>query len=184
MATKTIVLGVTGSIAAYKSAEIIRRLQDEDFRVVVIMTAEAERFITALTLATLSGEKVYRDMFDRREDIWQADHIPLADRADAILISPATANVISKIAGGIADDLLTCTVMTARAPLLIAPAMNERMYQNAIFQDNCRKLKDHGVFFIAPEKGRLACGTVGEGHLAPVETIVAAVKKAVLSKKK
>jgi len=174
---RQVVLGVTGSIAAYKSAEIIRRLQEQTFVVKVIMTAEAEKFITPLTLATLSQDRVYRNMFDGQEDSWQAEHIPLAESADLLLIAPATANVISKIACGIADDLLTCTAMATRAPIMIAPAMNDNMYQNKILQENCRRLKTFGVTFIEPIKGRLACGTTGLGHLADVETIVKAVKE-------
>lgn len=174
---KKIVLGVTGSIAAYKAADIIRRLQDQGLGVTVIMTAEAERFITPLTLATLSGGQVYRGMFDGAGEAWRADHISLAQAADLLLIAPATANIISKIACGIADDLLTCTVLATRAPVVVAPAMNAQMYQNKIFQDNCRKLRNCGVNFVDPVKGKLACGAVGPGHLADTEDIIKAVKK-------
>lgn len=172
-----VVLGVTGSIAAYKAADIIRRLQEEGFGVKVIMTAEAEKFITPLTLATLAQEQVYRDMFHSQNEVWCAEHIPLAEAADILLIAPATANVISKISCGIADDLLTCVAMTTRVPIVIAPAMNSNMYQNRIFRENCRKLKNFGVKFIEPIKGKLACGTVGQGHLADIATIVKEVKK-------
>lgn len=178
---KQVVLGVTGSIAAYKAGDIIRRLQDQGFDVKVIMTAEAEKFITPLTLATLSQNRVYREIFNGQEDVWQADHISLADSADLLLIAPATANIIGKIACGIADDLLTCTAMATRAPTIMVPAMNEKMYQNRIFQENCRKLKECGVHVVEPIKGRLACGTAGQGHLADVETIVTAVKKILTS---
>jgi len=180
MATKNkqVVLGVTGSIAAYKAADIIRRLKHEGMHVSVIMTRAAEKFITPLTLASLSGEKVYRKMFDRGEDSWNIGHIQFAREADALLIAPATANIIGKLACGLADDLLTCTAMATSAPILIAPAMNEAMYNNKIVQENCRKLINFGFRFIDPIKGQLACGTFGEGHLAEVEDIVKAVKTA------
>lgn len=171
---KHIVLGVTGSIAAYKAADLIRRLQEKGFRVSVIMTREAEQFITPLTLASLSGEPVYRQMFDQNEDAWKMGHIELA-KADLFLIAPATANTIGKLASGIADDLLTCTAITIKAPIVIAPAMNKDMFSNKIVQENCRKLKSFGMKFIEPVKGKLACGVFGEGHLADVEDIVKTV---------
>ena len=171
---KKIILGVCGSVAAYKAGDIIRRLQDNSCEVRVVMTKEAERFITPLTLASLSGKDVYTDMF--AGESWRMVHIELARSADAVLIAPATANIIGKIACGLADDLLSALVMTTQAPVLIAPAMNDEMFANAIVQENCAKLKKHGVRFIAPVKGKLACGTVGIGHLADVEDIVAEVK--------
>lgn len=167
-------MGVTGSIAAYKSADIVRRLQDEGFRVSVVMTREAEKFITALTLRSLSGEKVHREMFDDDDQSWQMSHIALAQEADVFLIAPATANVIGKIANGIADDLLTCIAMATKSPILIAPAMNDNMYNNPIVQGNISKLKKIGLQFVDPVKGKLACGTTGDGHLAGVEEIVKA----------
>lgn len=179
MATKRkhVVLGVTGGIAAYKAADIIRRLKDEGMRVSVIMTHGAEQFITPLTLATLSEEKVYSSMFGQGEDSWQIGHIKFAKEADALLIAPATAHIIGKLACGICDDLLTCTAMAIRAPILIAPAMNQDMYKNKIVQENCRKLKRQGFRFIDPIKGKLACGDYGTGHLAEVGDIVKEVKK-------
>lgn len=174
---KHVVLGVTGSIAAYKAADLVRRLQEAGFRISVIMTACAEKFITPLTLASLSGRRVFREMFDEEGADWQIDHVSLADDADCLLIAPATANVISKIACGIADDLLTCTVLATRAPVVIAPAMNDGMYGNKILQENIAKLMKHGVKFIDPIDGKLACGRKGKGHLAGVEEIVKAVKK-------
>lgn len=176
---KRIVLGVTGSIAAYKSADIVRQLQDRGFRVSVVMTKEAECFITPLTLSSLAGEKVYRGMFADGNEAWTMPHIALGQEADALLIAPATANIIGKIAGGMADDLLTCLALTTSAPILIAPAMNTAMYQNKIVQENCAKLKKHGVQLIAPAKGRLACGRVGEGHIAEVDEIIKAVVRVV-----
>ena len=174
--TTQVVLGVCGSIAAYKAGDIIRRLQDNHCEVTVMMTKEAEEFITPLTLSSLSGKNVYRDMFDR--DSWRMAHIELATVADIVLIAPATANVIGKIANGLADDLLTTFVITTRAPIFLAPAMNDEMYANAIVQENCTRLKKHGFKFIEPVIGKLACGTVGVGHLAEVEQI----KKAVIKK--
>ena len=173
MNKKRIVLGVTGSIAAYKSGDIIRLFVEKGFTVSVVMTKEAEHFISALTLSSLSGEKVYKDMFD--ESSGSMPHIELAQKSDAILIAPATANTIAKIACGIADDLLTCIVLATKAPILIAPAMNVEMYQNKIVQENCAKLKKHGIRFIDPVKGKLACGTTGEGHIADEDAIVKAV---------
>ncbi len=182
---KKIILGVTGSIAAYKAADLIRRLQEKDFEVSVIMTKEAEAFITPLTLTSLSGNNVYRDMFDDRVsasgagEAWVMDHIRLAQEADLLLIAPATANIIGKIACGLADDLLTCTAMATAAPILIVPAMNEEMYKSKIVQSNCQKLKEAGIHFIQPVKGKLACGTTGIGHIADVDDIVKSVVKLV-----
>jgi len=172
---KQVVLGVCGSIAAYKTGDIIRRLQDNHCEVTVIMTREAGEFITPLTLSTLSGKPAHSDMFER--DSWGMAHIELARLADIVLIAPATANIIGKLANGLADDLLTTFVISSRARVFVAPAMNNEMYANAIVRENCAKLKGHGVKFIEPVKGKLACGTVGVGHLAEVEDIVKAVLK-------
>lgn len=143
------------------------------------MTKEAERFITPMTLSALAGEKVYREMFAPNDDSWQMPHIRLAKEADVLLVAPATAAMIGKLACGIADNLLTCIALATKAKLLIAPAMNTEMYQNRIVQENCTRLKTFGAYFIDPVKGMLACGTTGEGHIADVETIVAAVVRAV-----
>lgn len=171
-----ILLGVTGSVAAYKAGDIIRRLQDKGHEVTVIMTKEAQRFIPALTLASLSGKKVCQDMFEEGAS-WEMHHIRLAQQADVLLIAPATANIIGKLASGIADDLLTCLALATTAKILIAPAMNVQMYKNKIVQNNCAKLKQFGMHFIDPIEGKLACGTFGEGHLADVETIVETVDR-------
>ena len=170
---KQIILGVCGSIAAYKAGDIIRRLQDNHCDVTVIMTKEAGQFITPLTLSALSGRSVYSEMFDK--DSWGMTHIELAKKADAILVAPATANIIGKLANGLADDLLTTFVISSPACVYIAPAMNDEMYANSIVQENCVKLKKHGFKFIEPVNGKLACGTVGIGHLAEVEDIVKVV---------
>lgn len=166
---KNIVLGVCGSIAAYKAGDLIRRFQEKNCDVKVVMTKEALEFITPLTLASLSGHEVYCDVFEK--DGWKMGHLELA-KADALVIAPATANIISKLACGIADDLLTTLAISTKAPIFLAPAMNEDMYKNAIIQENCAKLKKHGIKFIEPIKGKLACGIVGVGHLAEVEEIV------------
>ncbi len=172
---KNIVLGVCGSIAAYKAGDIVRRLQERDCTVTVVMTKESQQFVTPLTFASLTGRDVYTDMFDG--SAWRMAHIELAKSADAVLIAPATANIIAKIAHGMADDLLSAFILTSRAPLLVAPAMNDDMYANALVQENCAKLRKHGAKFIEPIKGKLACGVIGIGHLAEVEDIVKAVLK-------
>lgn len=175
---KRIVLCVTGSIAAYRSADLIRGLVEKGFRVSVVMTKEAEHFITPLTLSSLSGEKVYRDMFDQLDDPLAMPHITLAQEADVLLIAPATANIIGKLAHGIADNLITCIALATKAPILIAPAMNTQMYSNEIVRENCDKLKGRGIQFIDPVRGKLACGTTGEGHIADEKNIIGAVVKA------
>ncbi len=173
---KNIILGVTASIAIYKACEIIRRLQEEGFLVTVAMTKEAEEFIRPRVFMSLSGNKVFRGLFDDIEG-WDIEHISLAKKAGLVLVAPATANIIGKIASGICDDLLTCVVCATKAPVLICPAMNEDMYKNKIVQDNIKKLKSFGYKFIEPRKGRLACGKVGIGCLAETETIIKEVKK-------
>lgn len=174
---KNIILGVTASIAIYKACDIIRRLSSEGFSVTVVLTPEAEEFIQPVLFQNLSGNKVYRGLFDDLE-AWEIEHVSLAEKADLVLIAPATANIIAKIAHGICDDLLTCVCCATKAPILICPAMNENMYKNRITQDNIKKLKSLGFRFVEPIKGRLACGRVGMGCLAEVETIIKEVKKA------
>jgi phosphopantothenoylcysteine decarboxylase/phosphopantothenate--cysteine ligase len=174
MKRKQVVLGVSGSIAAYKAGDIVRRLQDEGHEVTVVMTDSAEKFITPLTLETLSRRPVLRDMFSRDAE-WDLAHISLAKLADVFVIAPATANIIGKLACGIADDLLTCTAVTTKAPIVIAPAMNTDMFLNPIVQENIAKLKKLGVKFVEPREGKLACGDVGKGALADVDEIVKAV---------
>ena len=176
MKEKNIILGVTASIAIYKACEIVRRLKDKNFSVTVVMTEEAEEFIKPALFAHLSGNKVYRGFFVEPGG-WEVEHVSLAQKAGLVLIAPATANIIGKIAAGICDDLLTCVVCAARAPVLICPAMNENMYKNRIVQDNIKKLKSLGYRFVEPKTGRLACGKVGMGCLAEVEEIVKAVEK-------
>jgi phosphopantothenoylcysteine decarboxylase/phosphopantothenate--cysteine ligase len=174
---KHIILGVTGSIAAYKSAEIIRGLKEEGLEVSVVMTKEAEHFITPLTLSSLSEKKVYRDMFVQGGAEYEMPHIDLARNADLVLIAPATANTVGKIAHGLADDLLTCIILATKAPVVVAPAMNTEMYLNEVVQDNCKVLKKRGFTFVEPVEGKLACGTEGTGHIACEEDIIKAVLK-------
>jgi len=174
---RAIILGVSGSIASYKACDIAGLLRKKRYPVIPVMTKEALEFITPLTLETVSCHKVYSDMF-RLPDEWDPAHIALADRAGIILIAPATANIIGKLASGICDDLLTCVVLAATSPVLIAPAMNENMFRHPVVQENIRRLKKMGFRFIGPVKGRLACGREGLGHLAPVEEIVAEVERA------
>jgi phosphopantothenoylcysteine decarboxylase/phosphopantothenate--cysteine ligase len=173
---KNIILGVTASIAIYKACEIVRRLKSEDFSVTVVMTPEAEELIRPIVFASLSGNKVYQGLFNA-PDAWEIEHVSLAQNTDLVLVAPATANIIGKIASGICDDLLTCIICATKAPVLICPAMNENMYKNKITQANIAKLKSLGYKFVEPIKGRLACGKVGLGCLAEVETIVKEVKK-------
>jgi phosphopantothenoylcysteine decarboxylase/phosphopantothenate--cysteine ligase len=176
MPKKTVVLGVTGSIACYKAADIVSGLVKKGYDVSVVMTEEAEKFVTPLTFQTLSGSRVYSGMFEIPEE-WDAKHISLAKKAGVIVIAPATANIIGKLACSICDDLLTCTVTASRAPVLIAPAMNDVMYNNKIVQDNIAKLKKTGYRFVGPKAGRLACGDVAIGCLADVEDIIKAIEK-------
>jgi phosphopantothenoylcysteine decarboxylase/phosphopantothenate--cysteine ligase len=161
---KVVVLGVTGGIAAYKSAELVRLLVREGASVHVVMTRSAREFVAPLTFQTLSMNPVHCDLFNLIEE-QEIGHISLADRADLFVIAPATANVVGKLACGIADDLLTTTVMATRAPVLLAPAMNVNMYRNPIYQENAEKLLRHGYLFVEPARGMLACGWEGEGRL-------------------
>lgn len=167
---KTLVLGVTGGIAAYKACDLVSSLVKKDINIQVIMTEHAVKFVSPLTFQSLSGNYVTTDMFEEPKS-WDIEHIALAKKADVFAIVPATANVIGKIAGGIADDMLTTTVMATRAPLVIAPAMNTNMYENPIVQENLEKLKDLGCDIIEPAFGRLACADVGRGKLADVMEI-------------
>lgn len=171
-----IILGVTGSIAAYKAAEITSRLVKAGHDVFVVMTAHAIEFVTPLTFQTLSRQPVTTGIFDEKES-WHPGHIALADRADLLLVAPATANLIAKLANGIADDALTSIALATRAPLLIAPAMNGKMWEHPATRDNTRRLKDRGAFFVGPEEGLLACGYEGVGRLWNVDGILAEVER-------
>ena len=169
---KHIVLGVTGSVAAYKSGDILRRLKDKGFKVTVVMTKAAEHFITPLTLSSLSRDEVYTDLFDTDVPAESMPHIDLARDADLVLVAPATANIIGKVANGLANDLLSCVIMATQAPVVFAPAMNTQMLKNNIVQENIAKLKANNIDFIDTTEGELACGEYGQGHLAEVDDIV------------
>jgi phosphopantothenoylcysteine decarboxylase/phosphopantothenoylcysteine decarboxylase/phosphopantothenate--cysteine ligase len=171
-----VILGITGSIAAYKAAELANLLTKEGKAVHTIMTGAALKFITPLTLQSLTKQKVYTDMFEEIifEDI---RHISLASRANVFVIAPATANIIGKIAAGIADDMLTTVVMATTAPVIICPAMNTAMYENPIVQDNIKKLTSLGYIFVEPRESRLACGDLGRGAMANIETIAQTINQ-------
>lgn len=179
---KTVVLGVTGSIAAYKMANVASMLIKKHCDVHVIMTQNATNFITPVTFETLTNHKCLVDTFDRNFQFHVA-HVSLAQQADCMLIAPASANVIGKIANGIADDMLTTTIMACDAPKIIAPAMNTHMFQNQIVQDNLKKLEHYGYEIIAPAAGRLACGDVGAGKLPSEEVLVEYIEKAIAKPK-
>lgn len=179
---KTVVLGVTGGIAAYKMPNVARMLKKMHCNVHVIMTQNATNFITATTFETLTGNKCLIDTFDRNFE-FSVEHVAIAKQADLVLIAPATANVIGKIAGGIADDMLTTTVMACTCKILIAPAMNHNMYHNSIVQENIEKLKRHGYEIIDPVCGMLANGDTGDGKLPSEETLVSYVVRELAHKK-
>ena len=172
---KKIILGVTGGIAAYKAAELVRELVRSGVEVFVVMTHSAQAFITPLTFQTLSGNKVTTELFSLVEES-EIGHIALADRAELLVIAPATANIIGKMAGGIADDMLTTIVMATKASVLLAPAMNVHMWENPICQENIQKLRGRGFHFIDPEAGELACGYDGKGRLAEIPAIVEEIR--------
>lgn len=174
---KKIVLGVTGGISAYKALELTRLLVKEDAKVLPVMTRAAEEFVTPLSFSTLASGKVYTDMFDADDGGGRISHIELAQDTDLILVAPATANLIGKVACGIADDLLTTIIAAASVPVLLAPAMNSVMWGNPIVQGNVERLKTLGYHFVGPAKGALACGYEGIGRLADVTDIVDAAEE-------
>ena len=174
-----IALGVSGGIAAYKAAELVRLLQDRGVRVQVVMTRAAQEFVRPLTFAALSGEKVITDLFgagSEEPNIESAvEHIAVAQSIDALVVAPATADIIAKFAHGEATDFLTTLFLATTAPVVIAPAMNVNMWENAATQANIQKLRERGLRVIEPDNGYLACGMTGAGRLANNETIVRAV---------
>lgn len=174
---KNVVLCVTGGIAAYKAADLTSRLRKLGAQVYIIMTESATHFITPLTLEVLSEHRVVTDMFDRTFT-WEVEHISLAKRADVFVIAPATANIIGKAAHGIADDMVSTTLMATKAPVVFAPAMNTNMYENPIVQQNIASLKARGMKFVEPASGRLACGDTGKGKLADPADIAHAIETA------
>ncbi|MFA5449434.1 MAG: bifunctional phosphopantothenoylcysteine decarboxylase/phosphopantothenate--cysteine ligase CoaBC, partial [Clostridia bacterium] len=171
MANKTVILGVTGGIAAYKSCEIVSRLRKLGYSVRVIMTQAATEFVTPLTFETLSNYRVITDMFDKGRG-YDVEHISYAKLADVFLVAPATANFIAKLASGVADDMLTSTILATTAPIVVCPAMNTKMYENAQTAANIDALKKRGVIFIEPDSGMLACGDVGKGRMSEPKDIV------------
>ena len=177
-----VVLGVTGGIAVYKACELLRLLQKRGIDVFVVMTQNACRFVAPLTFETLSGHPVAVDTFDRPQT-WEVEHIALAKRADLFLIAPATANIMGKMACGIADDMLSTTVMATRAPVLVAPAMNTGMWENAAVQQNIKTLRARGVEIVAPVSGHLACGDNGAGKLEDVAVIAERACELLFAKK-
>lgn len=182
-----ITLGVTGGVAAYKAAELVRRLQQEGFSVQVVMTKSAREFVTPLTFAALSGQKVITDLFSDEggeANLESAiEHIAVAQRTDLLLVAPATADVIAKFARGIADDFLTTLHLASTAPVVVAPAMNVNMWNHPAMQENLEMLRARGVCVVQPDEGYLACGMTGPGRLAGQEAIVAAVKEALKLKR-
>lgn len=178
---KKVVLGVSGGIACYKACEIVSALKKMNCEVDVIMTKHAKEFVSPLTFETLSARPVVSDMFVRERE-WEVEHIALAKKADVFVVAPATANVIAKIAGGIADDMLTTTILAAKCTKIICPAMNTNMYDSDENQNNLAILKSRGFIIIEGVSGRLACGDIGKGKLAPVEDIVNEIKSVLLPK--
>ncbi|MCR2042567.1 bifunctional phosphopantothenoylcysteine decarboxylase/phosphopantothenate--cysteine ligase CoaBC [Anaerosalibacter massiliensis] len=172
---KNILVGVTGGIAAYKTADLVSKLKKLDANIQVIMTEAATEFVSPLTFQTLSQNFVYVDMFEEPKT-WEVEHISLAEKADLILVAPATANTIGKIANGIADDMLSTVIMATEAKVIFAPAMNSHMYSNPIVEENMNKLSNLGYEFIEPGSGLLACGTYGAGRMAEPLNIIEYVK--------
>ncbi len=180
---KNVLLAVTGSIAAYKAADIARGFIKKGYTVTVMLTANGAKFITPMTFETLTGSKCLVDTFDRNFK-YEVEHIAAAKACDLLLVAPASANVIGKIAGGIADDMVTTTILAVTSPKLIAPAMNTAMYDNPIVQDNMKKLRAYGYQFIDPAEGLLACGDTGRGKLADVEDILSVSQGILMSSEK
>lgn len=177
-----IVLGVCGSIAAYKALDITSKLKKLSANVDIIMTDSAKEFVTPLSFQSLSQNPVITGMFDEPK-AWEIQHISLAQKAQLVVVAPASANIIGKVANGIADDMLSTTIIASKAPVLFAPAMNTGMYENIAVQRNIKKLRDDGYLFIEPGEGRLACGTIGKGKLAEVDDIIDEINYLVAEKK-
>jgi len=178
---KTVLLGVTGSIAAYKAVDLASKLTQAEAKVDVVMTKAGKEFITPLTFRSVTHRRVAADMFETAPE-FDIEHIALADRADVVVIAPATANIIAKLSAGIADDLLCCVVLATKAPVILAPAMNTHMYENSITQENLAKLRARGFIIVDPAYGTLACQEIGTGRLADIDHILSIVRH-VLEKK-
>jgi phosphopantothenoylcysteine decarboxylase/phosphopantothenate--cysteine ligase len=173
---KEVIVGVTGGISAYKACEIVRLLTKKKHGVTVLMTPEAKQFIGPLTFRTLSGRPVIGDIFAETMH-WDPCHITLADKADCIVVVPATAHSIAKLAQGFCDDIISCVITASKAKIIICPAMNDAMYRHPTVRANLIALKKFGYRIVGPIQGHLACGTTGVGHLAEVDTIVGAIEK-------
>lgn len=177
MRDKTVLLGVTGSIAAYKAVDLASKLTQAGVKVDVVMTECALEFVSPLSFSSITHRPTVTDMFDTPDE-FEIEHIALAERADVVVIAPATANIIAKLAAGIADDMLTCSVLATKAPVILAPAMNVNMWENGITQDNVAKLHTRGFKIVEPGTGSLACGAQGKGRLADLEDILTAISQA------
>jgi len=173
---RRIVVGVSGGIAAYKAADLVSKLRQRGASVTVVMTQAAQEFVTPLTFESLADSRVITDLFSDRSP-YVMGHIALSDWAEVVVIAPATANVIGKIAAGIADDALTTVVISAKCPILLAPAMNDAMFTNRVVQANLKRLESLGYKIIGPAKGWLACGKIGEGRMVEVPAILEAIEK-------
>ena len=178
---RTVLHILTGSIATYRAPELIKKMKDAGLRMVCVMTGAAKEFVTPTVLRTVSGERVYSEMFPQ-DAPFGVLHTSLADLPDLVLVSPATANFIAKMATGISDDLASCLVLATQKPILVVPAMNDHMYTHPVTQKNIAQLKALGYHFVDPVEGDLACGRIGVGHVAPDEAILASVKN-ILSQK-
>ncbi|MEG1527821.1 MAG: bifunctional phosphopantothenoylcysteine decarboxylase/phosphopantothenate--cysteine ligase CoaBC [Clostridia bacterium] len=178
---KTVVVGVSGGIAVYKACELVSRLKKADANVIVVMTAHATEFVSPLTFESLSGNRVITDLFGQNE--WEIEHISLANKANCFVIAPATANIIGKIARGIADDFLSTTILATKCPIIVAPAMNCNMYQNPAFEENLLTLTKRGMTIVEATCGRLACGDVGVGRLADIDIIFNAIVDVLMPKR-
>lgn len=176
LAGRSVLVGVTGSIAVFRAADLVSRLSQEGARVTVLMTRAARRFVTPLTFETLSRRPVVTSLW--RPEASDPEHVALAREADCYAIAPATANVLAKLALGIADDAVTTTALATACPLVVAPAMNTRMWEHPAVRENLRQLRARGAVVVAPASGRLACGTVGPGKLAPLDALYDAVARA------
>jgi len=173
--SREIVVGVTGGIAAYKAAELVSRLRQRGAAVTVVMTRAATRFVQPLTFAVLSGRRVLTDLFEQPEH-YEADHVALAQKAALAIVAPATANLLGKLAAGLADDALTTTLISLRCPIVLAPAMNHRMWTNPVVERNVAALRALGYRIVEPQEGWLACGERGIGRLADLDAILQAAE--------
>jgi phosphopantothenoylcysteine decarboxylase/phosphopantothenate--cysteine ligase len=179
---KVIVVGITGSIAAYKAAELVSQLKKRGAVVHCVMTESAQAFVSPLTFRTLSQNPVITEMFAEPQH-WEVEHVGLATAADLFVVAPATANILAKVSYGLADNFLTTAILATKAPVLFAPAMNVQMYKNAVTQENITRLKERGYFFVEPGEGDLACGVRGKGRLAELELILARVEELLVQDK-